>query len=113
MTFVYKGTEYTLSDTLRVAYRLQTMHKHESYVNIFEKMGRMPIEKQLQFIYISFDIANPNVAKESEFIDWCLDNMGLEQIAGCIESIIDGIMYRGLSEDETKEKKRKLELMER
>lgn len=113
MTFTYKGTEYALSDTLRVAYRLQSMHKHESYVNIFEKMGRMPIEKQLQFIYISFDIANPNVAKESDFTDWCLDNIGLEQIAGYIEAIIEGIMYKGLSEEEKKEKKRELERRER
>lgn len=108
------GATYTLSDKLRVAYKLQECHNHKPYTEIFKSLGSMPLEKQIEFIWISFTLANPDapsVVKEGEkmtqieFLNYCLDNIGLTIIMDLIQGIMDGIMYGGLSEEE-KEKKR-------
>lgn len=109
------GKEYTLSDKLRVAYKLQEVNNHKPYTEIFKSLGSMSLEKQIEFVWIAFNLANPEAESEvtpgkkmtqKEFQDYCLDNLGLSLIMDLIQDIMDGIMYTGLSEED-KEKKRK------
>lgn len=108
------GKEYTLSDKLRVAYKLQEVNNHRPYTEVFKGLGEMPLEKQIEFIWIAFNLANPDAESlvtegkkmtQKEFQDYCMDNLGLSIIMDLIQQIMDGIMYTGLSPDE-KEKKR-------
>lgn len=107
------GVEYTLSDKLRVAYKLQEVNNHRPYTEIFKGLGGMPLEKQIEFVWIAFNMANPDMESiskpgtkmsQKEFQDYCLDNIGLSLIMDLIKDIMDGIMYTGLSPEE-KEKK--------
>lgn len=104
------GEDFELSTKLRVAYKLQEANNHKPYTKIFEDLGEMPLEKQIQFVWISFNIANPNmmsittpgaIMKEQEFRDAVLDGeTNLDDLLEAMKKIIDGIMYQGKTEEE-------------
>lgn len=62
-TITLNGIEYTLASNLRVAYELQGQHNHKSYTQILSSVDEMPIEQQLDMIYIAFKVKNPDDAK--------------------------------------------------
>lgn len=105
MTFMYKGHKYEMAETLRVAFKIQELNKHKPYTQVFKEMGDMPIEQQIKILYAAFDLANPGVASELEFRDYCLDNLGMEQFTQALEDLVDSLMNHGLSKEEIEAKK--------
>lgn len=105
LTIKVMGTEYPLKTTLRVAYEIQKANGHKPYAEIFEGFGSMVLEKQLEMLYISFKLANPDVANTitlTKFCDDMYDNMGLSIIMDKLHNLIDGIMFNGMSPEEEK-----------
>ena len=95
MIFNYKGTEYPLATTLRVAYIIQGQNNHKNYLDIFEEIDKLPLEKQIGIIYASFQAANPIESKTisaKDFINYYLDNCDLSTLMSTIQDIIEGII---------------------
>lgn len=107
MTFNYQGTEYELAESLRVSYMIQTKNNHKPYSEVFQELGNMPLEKQIQVLYIAFNIKNPGIASEQEFLNYCLDDsgMGLDSFSELIGNLVEALMYPGLSKEEREQKK--------
>lgn len=100
-TIMFKGTEYPLATTLRVAYKIQGQNDHKPYMQIFEGMNEMPIEKQIGMLYAAFVCANPidaKTVKEQEFVDYCLDNMNLSEMMTILRDVSKGII--GINDDD-------------
>ena len=99
------GNEYKLACNLRVAYVLQNQHNHEAYSSILSRVGDMPLEQQIDMLYASFQIANPDDAKtftKEMFRTYILDHdeFNASVIINLIKSIIAGILGRALPEDD-------------
>lgn len=106
---------YELSKRLRVAYKIQGAHAHKSYQQVFEGIGDMGLEKQIEIIFYSFQDANPTSdINKQQFTELFLDNYGLAQLMTLLGEIVEGITYNGMSEDEVEElKKKQAQLQER
>ena len=95
MTTTINGTEYSLSTTLRVAYKVQGQHNHKPYTEVFQGLGDMPLEQQINILYASFQCANPEAAKEitsQKFLDYYLDNYNLKIVMDQLQAVVKGIM---------------------
>lgn len=94
---MFKGTEYPLATTLRVAYRIQGQHNHKPYAQIFESIGSMTLEDQIGMIYEAFlcgsrfDLNVQNI-KRNEFLEDFLDNYNLSDMMEMLQAIIEGIV---------------------
>ena len=105
-TININGNEYKLACNLRVAYALQNQHNHEAYSSILSRVGEMPLEQQIDVLYVAFQIANPEDAKSftrEMFRTYILDHdeFNAYVILQLIKSVIAGILGRDLStEDE-------------
>lgn len=89
------GTSYELARTLRVAYNVQSCNNHKSYMEIFSSIDQMPIEKQIEILYVAFKIANPDTAKTFTslmFQEYCLDHYNLNQIMEFLSYVISGVL---------------------
>lgn len=95
MTITINGTEYSLSTTLRVAYKVQGQHNHKPYTEVFQGLGDMTLEQQINILYASFQCANPEAAKEitsQKFLDYYLDNYNLKIVMDQLQAVVKGIM---------------------
>lgn len=95
LTTIITGTEYPLSTTLRVAYKVQGQHNHKPYTEVFKGMGDMTLEQQINILYASFQCANPEQAKfitAQSFLDYYLDNYNLKIVMDQLQAVIEGIM---------------------
>ena len=95
LTTKINGTEYDLSTTLRVAYKVQGQHNHKSYTEVFKGLGDMTLEQQINILYASFQCANPEAAKEitsQKFLDYYLDNYNLKIVMDQLQAVVQGIM---------------------
>ena len=104
LTTKINGTEYDLSTTLRVAYKVQGQHNHKPYTQILSSVDEMTIEQQLDMIYIAFKVNNPEDAKtftKEMFRKYILDNdeFTVTTIMTIISDIIAGILGQDLSEN--------------
>lgn len=86
------GQDYELTTTLRVAYNIQGMNNHKSYLDVFKEVETMPVEKQIEMIYASFKCRNANVMKCQDFQDYILDNFNLKEMLEILQGIIKGIV---------------------
>lgn len=105
MVINYKGTEYELSSSLRVAYKIQGQNGHKSYTEVFRSITTMPIEQQIYILYVAFAIANPEDAKkttQAEFLDYFLDTYNVGQLMDMLNEVISGILGKELT-DKAKE----------
>jgi len=103
VTIQINGNEYPLATNLRVAYLLQNQHNHEAYSSILSRVGDMPLEQQLDLIYVAFSVANPDTAKtfsKEMFRTYIFDHMEFNAtvIMNFIRDIIAGILGTDLSE---------------
>ena len=104
ITVNINGTEYELSTTLRVAYKVQGQHNHKPYTEVFQGLGDMTLEQQINILYASFQCANPEAAKEitsQKFLDYYLDNYNLKIVMDQLQAVVKGIMG---TEDEDADK---------
>lgn len=95
LTTKINGTEYDLSTTLRVAYKVQGQHNHKSYTEVFKGLGDMTLEQQINILYASFQCANPEAAKDitsQKFLDYYLDNYNLKIVMDQLQAVVQGIM---------------------
>lgn len=90
--------EYILATTLRVAYILQGMNNHKSYLDIFKEIDKLTLEKQIEFMYAAYTVATPESISKEEFLNVCLDNLNLSDIMKCIKDIISGITGKNIDE---------------
>lgn len=105
MTIDYKGNSYVLATSLRVAYRLQQVHNHKPYTEIFSEFSKLTLERQIELLWISMEIGNPGVAELKEFTDYVLDNWGMDKLNEAIGNLMDEMLYYGLSPEAVAAKK--------
>ena len=104
-TITINGSEYTLACNLRVAYELQGQHNHKPYSEILASVGEMPLEQQIDILYLAFKIGNPEVAKtftREMFRCYILDNNEFNAVVliDLIKKVIAGILGKELPESE-------------
>lgn len=98
------GTEYELSTKLLVAYKVQGYNNHKPYVEVFQGIADMPIEKQVEILYAAFQAANPEDAKtitQKVFFDYYMENYNLRQMMNQLQAVIKGIMGEDESDTQT------------
>ena len=94
-TVSINGTEYTLDTTLRVAYQVQGMNNHRPYSKVFEELGDMTLEKQIEILYVAFRIANPEIAKtltQIAFFNYYLEHFNLKEVMSQLKTVIKGVL---------------------
>ena len=106
LTINLNGNEYPMACNLRVAYVLQNQHNHESYSSILSRVGEMPLEQQIDILYIAFQVANPETAKtftREMFRTYILDHdeFNAYVMLDMIKSIVSGILGKELSNEDT------------
>ena len=106
LTINLNGNEYPLACNLRVAYVLQNQHNHESYSSILSRVGEMPLEQQIDILYIAFQVANPETAKtftREMFRTYILDHdeFNAYVMLDMIKRIVSGILGKELSNEDT------------
>ena len=95
LTTIINGTEYALSTALRVAYKVQGQHNHAPYTEVFQGLGDMPLEQQINILYASFQCANPEACNQitsQVFLDYYLDNYTLKVVMDQLQAVVQGIM---------------------
>ena len=95
MNIILDGCEYELATTLRVAYKLQGYNNHKSYLEIFQNIGEMTLEKQIEILYTAFEVANPSEIdrwNKTTFLNCVLDNYNASQMLHLIEGVTTAIM---------------------
>lgn len=98
MCVTINGVEYPLATTLRVAYKVQGQHNHKAYSKIFSEIGDMTLEDQIGILFVSFQVANPEVQMtRTQFLDYYLDNFNLKVVMDQVKEVIQGIM--GIDDD--------------
>lgn len=105
----FKGQEYTLCTTLRTAYNIQNQFGHKPYLSVFNDLDKMVLEQQIKLLYIAFNLANPNVCTEKEFLDEMLDTGSIITINTTIGKLVEAISFNGLSDEEIEERKKVLQ----
>ena len=88
------GQEFELSTKLSVAYQVQGCHNHKPYLEVFEGVSKMPLERQIEILFVAFKVANPEIAKtfnQQSFLNYYLDNFNLKQVMGQLQAVIKGI----------------------
>lgn len=102
LTVKINGVEYSLANTLRVAYKIQGQHNHKPYTEVFKSIGEMHLEDQIGILYAAFECANPNEAskiKRQDFLDAYLDTYNLKTMMEHIQGVIKGIMGEDFFEE--------------
>lgn len=99
------GTEtYDLATTLRVAYEIQGLNNHRSYLEVFQDIDTMTLEQQIGIVYSAFKVANREKAqfmKLNEFTDKFMDEHNLMYLMNLIKEIIEGITGKNEEDTET------------
>lgn len=101
-TVAINGVEYPLDTTLRVAYHVQGMNNHKPYSKVFEELGDMTLEKQIEILYVAFRIANPEVAKtftQLMFFNYYIENFNLKEVMAQLKGVIKGVLGEDSDED--------------
>ena len=98
--------EFPLATNLRVAYKVQNQHNHKPYTAVFQSIGDMTIEDQINIIYAAFTVANPNMEMtmtQKNFLDYCLDNFNLNEVMKMLTGIIQGITGQSNSDEKSED----------
>lgn len=98
------GQEFELSTKLLVAYQVQGCHNHKPYLDIFQNVASMPLERQIEILFVAFKVANPEVAKTCNwqfFLNYYLENYRLKQVMDQLQAVIKGITGEDFPETET------------
>ena len=89
------GRDVDLATTLRVAYQVQGQHNHKPYAEVFQGIGEMGVEQQIDILYAAFECANPILKQEitkQKFRDYYLDNYNLKDLMSQLQEVVKGIM---------------------
>lgn len=94
-TVLINGIEYPFDTSLRVAYKVQGMNDHKPYSKVFEELGDMLLEKQIEILYAAFSIANPEAAKEItqiKFLNYYLEHFNLKEVMNQLNFVVRGVL---------------------
>ena len=94
-TTTINGVEYELDTTLRVAYQAQGANNHKPYSEVFQNIGDMMLEKQIEILYLAFKVANPEVSKEFTqmmFLNYYLEHYNLKEVMNQLQGVIKGVL---------------------
>ena len=94
VTTTINGQEFELSTKLTVAYQIQGCHNHRPYLEIFQDVAKMTLERQIEILFVAFRVANPEVAKtfnQQSFLNYYLENFNLKQVMNQLQAVIKGI----------------------
>lgn len=94
--------EYQLATTLRVAFKVQGMHGHKPYIEVFQEMSNMPVEQQIGIIWAAFEVQNPDEAKtitQIGFQNYVLDHFILKDLMEILQSISAAMMGEDKDKD--------------
>ena len=94
---------FELSTSLRVAYNLQEMNNHKSYLAIFQDIDKMPLENQIAILYTAYVTANEAPVDKKSFTDTVLDNNTLMDVMDYIKQVISGITGKEIKDDKESE----------
>ena len=105
LTVKFKGNEYPLATTLRVAYRIQGQHNHKPYTEVFQSIGDMTLEDQIAILFAAFQCGSPNDLdvqriKQQEFLDFYLDNYTLQDVMNQLKEVIEGIVGKPMNAED-------------
>lgn len=86
------GVSYPLATTLRVAYKVQGHNNHKPYSQVFSEIGDMTLEKQIEILFVAFQVANPEATmSQMEFMNYYLDHYNLKVMLDQVKEVIQGI----------------------
>lgn len=94
VTTTINGQEFELSTKLIVAYKVQGCHNHKPYLEIFQEVAKMTLERQIEILFVAFQVANPEVAKtfnQTAFLNYYLENFNLKLVMKQLQAVIKGI----------------------
>ena len=106
LNIIYKGQEYPLATTLRVAFTVQGQNEHKPYTEVFAGIDDMPVEKQIGIVYASVCAAThtfKTAVPEKDFREDFLDRYNLKDLMDILKSIINGIMGKSDNASEESE----------
>lgn len=89
------GVEYNLDTTLRVAYQAQGANNHKPYSEVFQNIGDMMLEKQIEILYLAFKVANPEMAQtftQQMFLNYYLEHYNLKEVMNQLQGVIKGVL---------------------
>lgn len=104
LTVNINGLDYPLAANLRVAYQVQGKNNHQPYTKVFSDIGDMPIEKQIEVIYVAFCVANPQAVSTMPwitFLNHYLDNSNASEIMKQLREIMEGILGKKLDDSDS------------
>lgn len=96
------GKDVDLATTLRVAYQVQGQHNHKPYAEVFQGIGEIGVEQQIDILYAAFECANPILKQEitkQKFRDYYLDNYNLKDLMSQLQEVVKGIMGEDALDD--------------
>lgn len=102
LSITINDREYQLATTLRVAFKVQGMHGHKPYIEIFQSMSDMPVEQQIGIIWAAFEVQNPDEAKaitQIGFQNYVLDHLILKDLMEILQSISAAMMGEDKDQD--------------
>ena len=94
VTTLINGQEYELSTKLIVAYKIQGCHNHKPYLEIFQDVAKMTLERQIEILFVAFQVANPEIARtfnQQAFLTYYLENFNLKLVMKQLQAVIKGI----------------------
>lgn len=93
------GTEYPMAANLRVAYKLQNENNHRPYLEVLGEVGGAVLEKQLDFLYLAFQVANAGttITKE-QFRETLLDTYEISQLMSTLKNLVGTMLGKDLDE---------------
>lgn len=107
-----KDKEYELATSLRVVYALRDISHANSLQEAISSISNLDLDGQLELLYAAYRAANVKCSDcmgKSAFIDELLDNLGIFAITNAINTLADGLLYSGLSQEEIASKKAAVE----
>ena len=107
-----KDKDYELSTSLRVVYALRDISHADSLQEAIGSISKLDLDGQLELLYAAYKAANSKNAdcvSKNDFIDNLLDNLGIFAITNAINTLADGLLYSGLSQEEIESKKAAVE----
>lgn len=102
---------YYCATTLRVVYSLKESKGLKSFQEALNTLSKLDSDEQLDLLYTAYkcDKRNGECLDKDTFIDLILDECGVFKLTNIVEELIDGLLYSGLSQEETQEKKAKIQ----
>lgn len=106
------GVDIKLASNLAVLYESRKLTGAKTLQEAAQQLGTLDSDGQVKLIYIAYVKGLPAGEKpmsEEDFSSLFLNEVGIFKLVDIFSSVIDGILYEGLSDSEKASKKAALE----